>query len=149
MKYLYTLPSSILIFYIIMALLTVLLQVINSSFSILIRPKKKNKIVFYIYNIALIIFLAITCGVIASVQRHLTEGIIYFKYYYVIRYLSISASIVILLNIIFNRSYKDIGVLLMSIILLPIFEKVFGETRFFKCCYLWNVISRKTSFGSG
>lgn len=138
MKYLYALPSSILIFFLIMALLTVLIQVVNSSFYILIKPKKRNKIMCYIFNIGLILYYAIICGVIASVQRHLTESTIYFDYYLVIRYISISLSVVMILNIVINRSYRDIGILVISIITLPIFENVFMS--FYKYIYLVGIM---------
>ena len=82
MKYLYTLPASIIILGIIIALITLLLQVVNASIYILIKPKRKNKIISYIYIVNLIIYFIIVCGVLASVQRHLTEGTIYFNYYY-------------------------------------------------------------------
>lgn len=138
MRYLYTLPSSIIIFFIIMALLTVFLQVIYTSFYILIRPKNKNKIMSYIFNIALIVFYLIICGGIASVQRHLTEGTIYFNYYLVLRYLSISVIIVIILNIILNKSYKDIGLVIITVLLLPIFENVFKDI--YKYIYLLSIL---------
>ena len=108
MKYLYTLPQYLLIFVIFLAVLTILIQVVNASFNVLIKPKKKNKIVNYIYNVSLILYFVILCGAIASVQRHLTEGTIYFNYYIVERYFIIIVTITSLLNVIFNRSYKDI-----------------------------------------
>ena len=142
MKYLYTLPASVIILCIIIALLTALLQVVNASLIVLVKPKQKNKIVNYIYNISLITFFMITCGVIASVQRHLTEGTIYFNYYYVIRYLIIPTSIISILNVIFNKSYKDISICITSIILLPIFELVFkdGYKYIYMVCIMYHFI---------
>ncbi len=80
MKYLYSLPSSIIVFGIIIALFTLLLQVVNTSIYMLMRPKKNNKIISHIFNLNLILYFMIVCGGIASIERHLPEGIIYFNY---------------------------------------------------------------------
>lgn len=142
MKYLYTLPQYLLIFVIFLAVLTILIQVVNASFNILIKPKKNNKIINYIYNASLILYFAILCGAIASVQRHLTEGTIYFDYYLTLRYFITCITITSLLNVIFNKSYKDISIVVTSIILLPIFEKVFGSSYkyIYVICILYHFI---------
>ena len=138
MKYLYTLPASIIIFGIIIALITILLQVVNASIYILIKPKRKNRIISYAYIVNLIIYFMITCGVIASVQRHLTEGTIYFNYYHIIRFFIITITITGILNVIFNKSYSSISIIVTSIILLPIFEGVFKD--FYKYIYVFCIL---------
>ncbi len=138
MKYLYSLPSSIIVFGIIIALFTLLLQVVNTSIYMLMRPKKNNKIISHIFNLNLILYFMIVCGVIASIERHLTEGIIYFNYYYVIRYFMLTITIFGVLNVIFNRSYKDLIIVVISIILLPVFEGVFKES--YKYIYIICVV---------
>ncbi len=142
MKYLYSLPSSIIIFSIIIALTTLLLQVVNASIYLLVKPKRKNKVISYIYIVNLILYFMIICGVIASVQRHLTEGIIYFDYYYVIRYFIITITITGILNVIFNRSYLSLSIVFTSIILLPVFENVFkdGYKYIYVICIMYHFI---------
>lgn len=138
MKYLYSLPSSIIVFGIIIALFTLLLQVVNTSIYMFMRPKKNNKIISHIFNLNLILYFMIVCGVIASIERHLTEGIIYFNYYYVIRYFMLTITIFGVLNVIFNKSYKDLIIVVISIILLPVFENVFKES--YKYIYIICVV---------
>lgn len=127
MRYLYTLPVIAILFLIFVAVVTLLTQVVVTSFSVIMRPKKKKPLVSHIFNISLILYYCVMSGIIASVQRHLTEGIIVFEYYTVIRYLAISVVITSILNVIFNREYANIGIAITSIILLPVFEKVFGK----------------------
>ena len=142
MKYLYTLPVSALIFTILVALLTILIQVVNASFTVLIKPKKNNKIVNYIHSVSLIVYYMILCGTIASVQRHLTEGTLYFDYYLVFRYFVILVTITSVLNVLFNKSYKDIVIIVTSIFLLPVFEYAFKDfyKYLFVICILYNFI---------
>ncbi|MBP5444783.1 MAG: hypothetical protein J6Y28_01295 [Acholeplasmatales bacterium] len=142
MRYLYTLPVIAILFLIFVAVVTLLTQVVVTSFSVIMRPKKKKPLISHIFNISLILYYCVMCGIIASVQRHLTEGIIVFEYYTVIRYLAISVVITSILNVIFNREYANIGIAITSILLLPVFEEVFkkGYAYIYIFCLLYYLV---------
>ena len=125
MKYLYTLPSSIIVLTIIISWLCLFIHIVYTCFSIISIDKNKKRIIKTIYNISVIIYIAILVGTIASVERHLTEGTIAFDYYLVIRYFGIIISILGIAHVIINKSFKDIIVIISGIILLPCFEYVF------------------------
>ena len=81
MRYLYSLPGSLTLFLILIGLLTIFTQIAYVSFSILVKPNKKKPLISHIFNISLLLHALIICGVVASVKRHVTEGIIVFDYY--------------------------------------------------------------------
>ena len=122
MKYIYSLPSSILVLMILLSLSFLIIQIVNTFFSFVNR---RNNIIKNIFNVSLILYFALVLGVIASVQRHLTEYIFSFDYYIVIRYLSIIFIIITIIEIIINKSYLNIILLITSVLLLPFFEYVF------------------------
>ena len=122
MKYIYSLPSSILVLMILLSLSFLIIQIVNTFFSFVNR---RNNIIKNIFNVSLILYFALVLGVIASVQRHLTEYIFSVDYYIVIRYLSILFIIITIIEIIINKSYLNIILLITSILLLPFFEYVF------------------------
>ena len=122
MKYIYSLPSSILVLMILLALATLIIQIVNTFFSFVNR---RNNLIKNIFNLSSILYFALVLGVIASVQRHLTEYIFSFDYYIVIRYFATAFIIVTIIEIIKNRSYINIIILITSILLLPCFEYIF------------------------
>ena len=138
MKYLYTLPVIVILFLILIAVLTILVQLAYTIFTFLIRPKEKKPLISHIFNVSLVFYYCLICGVIASVQRHITEGIITFDYYSVLRYLTIIVIVTSILNIIFNREYANIGIVVTSIILLPVFEKVFKNA--YAYIYIFSIL---------
>lgn len=141
MKYLYSLPDLILVLMIILALATIIIQIINVFLSFVNR---KNGIIKNIFNISSVIYFCIMLGVIASVQRHLTESIIVFDYYLIIRYLSIIFIIISIIEIIKNRSYLNIIIAITAIILLPPFEYVFKNAYsyiFVSCIIIYFIYS--------
>ena len=100
MKYIYSLPSSILVLMVLLALATLIIQIIITYISFVNR---RNGIIKNIFNLSLVLYYAVILGVIASVLRHLTEHTFSFDYYLVIRYLTIPLIIIMMVEIIKNK----------------------------------------------
>ena len=122
MKYIYSLPSSILVLMVLLALATLIIQIIITYISFVNR---RNGIIKNIFNLSLVLYYAVILGVIASVLRHLTEHTFSFDYYLVIRYLTIPLIIIMMVEIIKNKSFINIVIALTGILVLPCFEYVF------------------------
>jgi len=134
MRYLYSLPLSILVFLVILLLTTLIIKIIVTFIKILIR---KENIIDNIFDISLMLYFSTILGVVASVLRHITERTYSFDYYLIIRYMAIIPIIIGIINIIINKKYKDILMIITMIILLPIFDNIFNDN--YK--YLFLIIS--------
>lgn len=126
MQYFYSLPSIVRLLLIVLILLTIVLNIIT------ILVNTRGKLIklepfYFLGSIGFVAYLLIHLGIVASVQRHMTENMISYDYYFVLRCFTAAPIALALMDIVMNKRLRVIPNVVLMLVLFPTFEAVFKQ----------------------